>query len=208
MPDKLTVYDDYDLWEDRMKVYLEAVYEGARPAAILGRLDNEVNTVARGCQSYSVAHPHDNLQASAARVRTVVDALGCPCRPQKFPTTRGLVCRRLPATSSCPGPSSLPKRVLHRARNQDFGELRRRDLSPRDQAPIPTTLQSISSPWDSDRAATSAHKRLNGSGALLSPLLLGVAFHNPKLLGEALHSLIDTGTGGNNVVVRPALHLS
>ncbi|VDL89004.1 unnamed protein product [Schistocephalus solidus] len=46
-PDKLTVYDDYDLWEDRMKVYLEAVDEGARLAAILGRLDNEVYTVAR-----------------------------------------------------------------------------------------------------------------------------------------------------------------
>ncbi|VDM03935.1 unnamed protein product, partial [Schistocephalus solidus] len=46
-PDKLTVYDDYDLWEDRMKVCLEAVNEGARPAAILGRLDNEFFTVAR-----------------------------------------------------------------------------------------------------------------------------------------------------------------
>ncbi|VDL91167.1 unnamed protein product [Schistocephalus solidus] len=45
--DKVTVYDDYDLWEDRMKVYLEAVDEGARPATILGRLDNEVYTVAR-----------------------------------------------------------------------------------------------------------------------------------------------------------------
>ncbi|VDM06355.1 unnamed protein product [Schistocephalus solidus] len=79
------------------------------------------------------------------------------------------------------------------------------------------TLQAISSPWDSDRAATSAHKRFNGSRALLSPLLLGVALHNPKLLGaalhsrpllgEALHSLLDAGTGGNNVVVRPALNL-
>ncbi|VDL88085.1 unnamed protein product [Schistocephalus solidus] len=78
-------------------------------------------------------------------------------------------------------------------------------------------LQSMSSPWDSDRAATSAHKRLNGSGALLSPLLLGVAQHNPKLLevalhsrpllGEALHNLLDAGTGGNNVVIRPTLQL-
>ncbi|VDM02169.1 unnamed protein product [Schistocephalus solidus] len=65
----------------------------------------------------------------------------------------------------------------------------------------------MSSPWDNDRATTSSHKRLNGSGALLSPLLLGVALHNPKLLGVALHSLLDAGTGGNNVVVRPALHL-
>ncbi|VDM06419.1 unnamed protein product, partial [Schistocephalus solidus] len=46
-PDKFTVYDDYDLWEDRIKVYFEAVDEGAHPAAILGRLDNEVYTVAR-----------------------------------------------------------------------------------------------------------------------------------------------------------------
>ncbi|VDL81415.1 unnamed protein product [Schistocephalus solidus] len=45
--DKLTINEDYDLWEDRMKVYLEAVDEGAHPAAILGRLDNEVYTVAR-----------------------------------------------------------------------------------------------------------------------------------------------------------------
>ncbi|VDM05271.1 unnamed protein product [Schistocephalus solidus] len=75
----------------------------------------------------------------------------------------------------------------------------------------------MSLPWDSDKAATSAHKRLNGSGALLSPLLLGVALHNPKLLGEAihnrpllgkvLHSLLDAGTGGNIVVVRPTLPL-
>ncbi|VDM05545.1 unnamed protein product, partial [Schistocephalus solidus] len=45
-PDKLTVYDDYDFWEDRIKVYLEAIDEGARPAAILGWLDNEVYMVA------------------------------------------------------------------------------------------------------------------------------------------------------------------
>ncbi|VDL88101.1 unnamed protein product [Schistocephalus solidus] len=46
-PDKLIVYDVYDLWEYRMKVYLEAVDEVARPAAILGRLDNEVYTADR-----------------------------------------------------------------------------------------------------------------------------------------------------------------
>ncbi|VDL99138.1 unnamed protein product [Schistocephalus solidus] len=65
----------------------------------------------------------------------------------------------------------------------------------------------MSSLWDSDRAATSAHRRLNGSGALLSPLLLGAALHCRALFGEALHSLLDAGTGGNNVVVRPALQL-
>ncbi|VDM01427.1 unnamed protein product [Schistocephalus solidus] len=43
----LTVYGGYDFWVDRMKVYLEAVDEGACPAAILGRLDNEIYTVAR-----------------------------------------------------------------------------------------------------------------------------------------------------------------
>ncbi|VDM05280.1 unnamed protein product [Schistocephalus solidus] len=46
-PDKHTVYDDYDMWEDRMKVYLEAGDEGVRRAAILERLDNELYTVAR-----------------------------------------------------------------------------------------------------------------------------------------------------------------
>ncbi|VDL95035.1 unnamed protein product [Schistocephalus solidus] len=75
----------------------------------------------------------------------------------------------------------------------------------------------MSSPWDSDRAAALAHRQLNGSGALLSPLLLCMAPHNPQLLGaalhsrpflgEALHSLLDVGTGGNNVVVRTVLRL-
>ncbi|VDM06112.1 unnamed protein product [Schistocephalus solidus] len=50
-----------------------------------------------------------------------------------------------------------------------------------------------------------------------NPQLLGVAFHNPQLLGAALYSrpilgevlqsLLDAGNGGNNVVVRSALHL-
>ncbi|VDL93523.1 unnamed protein product [Schistocephalus solidus] len=46
-PERMTMYDDYGLWEDRRNVYLEAVDEGARPAAIVGRLDDEVYTVAR-----------------------------------------------------------------------------------------------------------------------------------------------------------------
>ncbi|VDL95454.1 unnamed protein product [Schistocephalus solidus] len=41
------VYDDYDLWEDRMNVSLEAVDEVTHPAAVLGRLCNEVYTVSR-----------------------------------------------------------------------------------------------------------------------------------------------------------------
>ncbi|VDL96976.1 unnamed protein product [Schistocephalus solidus] len=56
-PDNLTVYDDYDLWEDRMNVYLEATDEGARPAAILGRLDNEVYTMARAVNLTSSLTP-------------------------------------------------------------------------------------------------------------------------------------------------------
>ncbi|BHF81793.1 hypothetical protein SprV_0802492700 [Sparganum proliferum] len=36
---KLTAYDDYDLREDRMKIYLESIDEGSRAAAILDRLD-------------------------------------------------------------------------------------------------------------------------------------------------------------------------
>ncbi|VDL86427.1 unnamed protein product [Schistocephalus solidus] len=49
-PDKLKVNDDNDLWEDRMKVYLEAIDEDAHPAAIRGRLDNEVFAVARAAK--------------------------------------------------------------------------------------------------------------------------------------------------------------
>ncbi|VDL85712.1 unnamed protein product [Schistocephalus solidus] len=55
-PDKLTVYDDYDLSEDRMKVHLEAVNEGARRADILGQLDNEVYTVARAANLTAFEH--------------------------------------------------------------------------------------------------------------------------------------------------------
>nr|VZI04842.1 unnamed protein product [Spirometra erinaceieuropaei] len=46
-PEKLTIYDDYDLWEDRMKLYLESVSEGNRSLVILGQLDSEVYAVAR-----------------------------------------------------------------------------------------------------------------------------------------------------------------
>nr|VZI50391.1 unnamed protein product [Spirometra erinaceieuropaei] len=46
-PEQLTMYDDYDLWEDRMKLYLESVSEGNRSLVILGQLDSEVYAVAR-----------------------------------------------------------------------------------------------------------------------------------------------------------------
>nr|VZH92818.1 unnamed protein product [Spirometra erinaceieuropaei] len=46
-PEKLTIYDDYDLWEDRMNLHLESVSEGNRSLAILGQLDSEVYAVAR-----------------------------------------------------------------------------------------------------------------------------------------------------------------
>ncbi|VDL95141.1 unnamed protein product [Schistocephalus solidus] len=73
-PDKLTAYDDYELWEDRMKVYLEAVDESARPAAILGRLDNEVYTVARAA----------NLTASPTPA-TIFERLRCEFRRSSMP---------------------------------------------------------------------------------------------------------------------------
>ncbi|BHF60351.1 hypothetical protein SprV_0100331500 [Sparganum proliferum] len=41
------MYDVYDLWEDRMKLYLESVSEGNRSLAILGQLDTDVYAVAR-----------------------------------------------------------------------------------------------------------------------------------------------------------------
>ncbi|VDL88460.1 unnamed protein product [Schistocephalus solidus] len=66
---------------------------------------------------------------------------------------------------------------------------------------------SVYSPWDRDRVVTLALRRLNGIGALLSPLILGAALHSPPLLGEALHSLLNEVTVCNNVVVRPALRL-
>ncbi|VDM03200.1 unnamed protein product [Schistocephalus solidus] len=79
------------------------------------------------------------------------------------------------------------------------------------------TLQSMSSPWDSDRVTTSAPRRLKGNGTLLSLLLLGADLYSPTLLGTALHSPpilceshqnhLDVGTGDNNVVVRPTLRL-
>ncbi|BHF68757.1 hypothetical protein SprV_0301179800 [Sparganum proliferum] len=53
-PEKLTMYDDYDLWEDRMKLYLESVSEGSRSLGILGQLDSEVYAVARAANYYSI----------------------------------------------------------------------------------------------------------------------------------------------------------
>ncbi|VDM05405.1 unnamed protein product [Schistocephalus solidus] len=260
-PDKLKVYDDYDLWEDRMKVYLEAEDEGARPATILGRLDNKVYMVARAT----------NLTASLTPA-TIFERLRREFGRSSMPWVAhaALKSRRQHANDSVVD-SQLHLRVLARQAypNKSFTELKARilenfvdgislpeirrqflrdppssikvalDIALRRRPfirPVPLskfpphqpfgvtkllpayrTLQSISSPWDSERAGISAHKRLNGSGALLSPLLLGVALHNPKLLGaalhsrpflgEALHSLLNAGTGGNNVVVRPALHL-
>nr|VZI45753.1 unnamed protein product [Spirometra erinaceieuropaei] len=52
-PEKLTTYDDYDLWEDRMKLYLEFVSEGSRSLPILGQLDSEVYAVARAANTTS-----------------------------------------------------------------------------------------------------------------------------------------------------------
>ncbi|BHF72882.1 hypothetical protein SprV_0401595300 [Sparganum proliferum] len=46
-PGKLTIYGDYDLWEDRMKLYLKSVNEGSRSLDILGQLDSEVYAVSR-----------------------------------------------------------------------------------------------------------------------------------------------------------------
>nr|VZI37872.1 unnamed protein product [Spirometra erinaceieuropaei] len=46
-PEKLTIYDDYDLWEDQMKLNLESVSEENRSLAILGQLDSEIYAVAR-----------------------------------------------------------------------------------------------------------------------------------------------------------------
>ncbi|VDL85985.1 unnamed protein product [Schistocephalus solidus] len=184
-PDNLTVYDGYDLWEDRMKVYLEAADEDARPAAIQGRLDNEIHMVARA----------DQLTASLTPA-TIFERLR----------------REFARSDQAPIPPRSPSSITVAL------DIARREEAIHTACPFAQeTLPSMSSPWDGDRAATSAHRQLNGSGTLLNPLLLGVVLHNPQLLGvalhsrpllgEALHSLLDAGTGGNNVVVRPTLHL-
>ncbi|BHF71708.1 hypothetical protein SprV_0401476800 [Sparganum proliferum] len=51
--EKLTMYDDYDLCENRMKLYLESVSEGNRSLAILDQLDSEVYAVARSANIMS-----------------------------------------------------------------------------------------------------------------------------------------------------------
>ncbi|VDM02692.1 unnamed protein product [Schistocephalus solidus] len=197
------VYDDYDLWEDRMKVYLEAVDKGVHPAAILRRLDNEVFTVARAA----------NLTASLTP-ETIFGHLwrefGRSLRPWVALAT--LKSRRQHAGESVVD-FQRHLRVLARMIKVAL-DIGRREEAIYTAYPLvqisspsafgchqaPAAIQDspvMSSPWDSDRATTSAHKRLNGSGALLSPLLLG----------EALHSLLDAEPAGNNVVIRPALHL-
>ncbi|VDL93396.1 unnamed protein product [Schistocephalus solidus] len=240
----------------------QAVDEGASPATILGRLDNEVYTVARAANltasltpatiferlrrefgrssmpwvarvalksrrkhvGESVvdfqrhlrvlvrqAYPNESLTEVEARIlENFVDGISLAEIRRQF--LRG----------PPPAASRLPSILLGERR--PFIQPVRWSKSPPHQPlgvikllPPCRTFQSMSSPWDSDRAVILAHERLNGSGALLSPLLLGVALHNPKLLGaalhsrpllgEALHSLLDARTGVNYVVVRPALHL-
>ncbi|BHF70444.1 hypothetical protein SprV_0301349500 [Sparganum proliferum] len=64
-PAKLTMYDDNDHWEGRMKVYLESVNEGSRSLAILGQLDSEVYAVARAANitsSLTTATVFDRLR--------------------------------------------------------------------------------------------------------------------------------------------------
>ncbi|VDN39980.1 unnamed protein product [Dibothriocephalus latus] len=46
-PEKYAIYEDCDLWENRMRTYIELLDEGSRPATILLFLDYEVLTVAR-----------------------------------------------------------------------------------------------------------------------------------------------------------------
>nr|VZI52103.1 unnamed protein product [Spirometra erinaceieuropaei] len=69
-PEKLTIYDDYDLWEDRMKLYLESVSEGNRSLAILGQLDSEVYAVARAANittSLTIATIFERLRREFGR---------------------------------------------------------------------------------------------------------------------------------------------
>ncbi|VDM05041.1 unnamed protein product [Schistocephalus solidus] len=201
-PDKLRVYYDYDLWEDRMKANLEAVDEGACPATILGRFDKEVYTVARDAKLTAALTPATIFK----RLRREFGRSSIP-----WVARVALKNRRTYAGESV---VEFQRHLCVLARqaypNMPFTELEARILENFvDGVALPEIRipQLMSSPWDSARTATSALRRLNSSGALLSPLLLGTALRSPPLLGEALHSLLDMGTGGNNVVVRPTLRL-
>ena len=48
-PNRLSNSDDYDLWESRMKTFIETIDEGSRSADILECVDDDVLTVARAC---------------------------------------------------------------------------------------------------------------------------------------------------------------
>ncbi|VDM00851.1 unnamed protein product [Schistocephalus solidus] len=230
-PDKPTVYHDNDLWEDRMKVYMKAVDEGARPATIPGRLNNEVYMVASAANLKAFLTPETSFERLWG----------------EFGRSSMPLVARATHTNRCQHAGDLPKRALQELKARVLEnfidgisppEIRRQFLHDppssikvaRHEEAIHTAcplVQPSSPPAFVSRQAPAAIQNTSvdvfamgqrqsrdldtqtaqWQWAPLSPLFLGTALHNPPLLGEALHSLLDAGTGGNNMVVRPALRL-
>ncbi|VDL92183.1 unnamed protein product [Schistocephalus solidus] len=205
------MFDEYDLRMNRRKVYLEAVDEGARLAAIMDRLENEVGTLAMA----------DNLNASLTPVAN-------------FECLR----REFGCSSMSWDAHAAHKDRRHHAGETSLDFLRHCFLARIKvslyivrheegiHATYPLVQESAPSAFGIRQAAATIQgtsddvvymgqhqshdigtQTAQWQGALLNPLLLAAALHSPPLLGIALHSLLNVGTGCNNSVVRPALRL-
>ncbi|VDM04836.1 unnamed protein product [Schistocephalus solidus] len=206
-----------------MKVHLEAVDEGAHPAAILGRLDNEVYTVARAINptaSLTAMTISQRLRREFGRSsRRWVARAALKNRRQHAGESVVDFQRHLRVLARQAYPNELFTELEARILDGiSLQEIRRQflhdpprsikvafDIARREEAihkachlvqeassssavdvtkplPLYRTLQSLSSPWDSDRAATSAPRQLNDSGAFLSQFLLAWLSTTPNSL--------------------------
>ncbi|BHF60906.1 hypothetical protein SprV_0100387600 [Sparganum proliferum] len=221
------MYDDYDLWEDRMKLYLESVSEGDRSLAILGQLDSDVYAVARATNitsSLTTATIFERLRREFGRspMPWVARAALRERRQHSgesvvdFQRHLRVLAKQAYPDDSC---SALEDRILDNFVDGIANlDIRRKFMldppktlkaaldSARDEecprVPDSKLLHrkakwSMSSPWDHDRLATLGRKPRDGSG---------IPNHSPPLDMTTSDLLLDVETGGINEVVGLALN--
>ncbi|BHF58988.1 hypothetical protein SprV_0100194300 [Sparganum proliferum] len=226
-PQKPTMYDDYDLWEDRMKLYLESVSEGNRSLAILGQLDSDVYAIARAANitsSLTTATIFERLRREFGRspMPWVARAALRERRQHSgesvvdFQRHLRVLAKQAYPDDSC---SALEDRILDNFVDGIANlDIRRKFMldppktlkaaldSARDEecprVPDSKLLHrkakwSMSSPWDHDRLATLGRKPRDGSG---------IPNHSPPLDMTTSDLLLDVETGGINEVVGLALN--
>ncbi|BHF62300.1 hypothetical protein SprV_0200528200 [Sparganum proliferum] len=226
-PQKLTMYDDYDFWEDRMKLYLESVSEGNRSLAILDQLDSDVYAVARAANitsSLTTVTIFECLRREFGRspmpwvARATLRKRRQHSRESVVDFQRHLrvLAKQAYPDDSCSAPEDrILDNFVDGIANLD---IRRKFMldppktlkaifdSARDEecprVPDSKLLHrkakwSMSSPWDHDRLATLGRKLRDGSGT---------PNHSQPLDMTTSDLLLDVETGGINEVVGLALN--